>query len=90
MVRARALARIAVDSIVLAMVSILYGAFPWVTITAHRWTQGESENVMKWVNGSIWSTLIVIALITLFDAFREIGRLVRSRSGNAAPVLTVS
>lgn len=77
--RVRAIARILINGMTLAVVTILLRTSSWVEIVSPGLSAENLAKAMTWIDGSIRVTLIAIALIALGDAIREARRLSRSR-----------
>jgi hypothetical protein len=87
--RGQSYAWLALDIAGIVMAILLLRAGNWVDVVLPNAPQGAAKLVSV-INQSIQIGLICAAIIPLYDVWKQVRRLYRGKTGQAAPVLTVS
>jgi len=80
-IRARSIARLAVDGVTLALLGALVNMGPWVTVSAASLPAGTVTNANHWANAGLSIGLSIMSIMTLVDAVQEVVRLARLKTG---------
>ena len=85
--RARSLARLAVDGVSLILTGALVNMGPWVRVTAANLPATGVADANRWANVGMSIGLGVASIIILVDAVQEVRRLVRQKpAGSSIPI----
>jgi hypothetical protein len=78
--RLRSGIRLTIHGMTLVIVGVLLRVTTWVEIAAPQFPTVGIEQAAKWANFGIWIALVVMAIITIADAFQDARRIFRRKT----------